>query len=383
MNDEYEKASIVVLSVQQKRAAGQIITDEEVVAAHPQLRDALIPLLRRERRVDSLDVERQTLVPPIIRETDSAMLPSQFAQTYAAPEDAAPEPSAHVSSADPATPTTRATVVQEDQALRATKASPTNNSHDSKNAPTDASEREDRRTQDSERTRPDKANVPSDESPRIAPSGHPADTPHAAPTLAFRPTVRAPMGTLTLWHDDADSFTLYPVMDDRFLIGRTVGDVTIPHDFRMSAKHAELQRRPTQEGFGWFLVDADSTNGTFIRVERVLINDGDEVLLGNERYRFVNRDDVVGLKHLSPDGEKMWTFQSKSAWVGRDYDNLACFQSDPFLDRQHALLRRSRRGWTIQDNHSLNGVWFRVTDVQLLQTCSFQLGEQRFGFTPG
>jgi pSer/pThr/pTyr-binding forkhead associated (FHA) protein len=72
-------------------------------------------------------------------------------------------------------------------------------------------------------------------------------------------------------------------------IGRRAGNTLVfPNDAYISGKHAEI----TTDATGTYLTDTGSTNGTFVNgqrlvaQERQLLLEGDEVQLGQTRYRF-------------------------------------------------------------------------------------------------
>ena len=67
------------------------------------------------------------------------------------------------------------------------------------------------------------------------------------------------------------------------VIGRTIGDITFPHDDYMSGCHARIATR----GEKVMLIDEDSRNGSFIRIKKeVEIKPGDFVLLGKQLFRY-------------------------------------------------------------------------------------------------
>lgn len=200
-------------------------------------------------------------------------------------------------------------------------------------------------------------------------------------TPLYRPSVRPPMAVVQLYHDGLTSYTTYPIFNERFRIGRTDGDLVVAHDFWMSGKHAEIQRRLSGNAFQWFLVDLKSTNGTFVQAERAKLKHNDELFLGQERYRFLEEDESASLLHVTKGDAAQWRLYSSPARIGRTPDApMQCFVTDPYLDPVHAELVRERDGsWAIQDHESRNGVWIRIRrETELFNQCSFQLGEQRF-----
>lgn len=79
------------------------------------------------------------------------------------------------------------------------------------------------------------------------------------------------------------------VTEATITIGRRAGNTLVfPNDAYISGKHAEI----TTDATGTYLTDTGSTNGTFVNgqrlaaQERQLLLEGDEVQLGQTRYRF-------------------------------------------------------------------------------------------------
>lgn len=201
-------------------------------------------------------------------------------------------------------------------------------------------------------------------------------------TTPFHPVIRPPMAVIKLYHDGGQSFNPYPIMSDRFLIGRQEGDLIIPHDVRMSSRHAEIHRRLESGAYHWYLVDQGSRNGTFVRAGRVALKNDDEIIIGKEYYRFISQNGAIGLANVSGTPGEPWWFDSNTVWLGRDMPTgLSSLTNDEFVDKKHALLQLSSGGvWILKDTGSLNGIWYRVPEVELTRSCAFQLGEQRFGF---
>lgn len=240
-------------------------------------------------------------------------------------------------------------------------------------------------------------------------------------TAPFRPLHRPPMALLCVLFDGDPGGEIIPLRADRYVIARTEGDIRIPHDPQISKKqHAELSRVPADGGgFRWQLADLGSTNGTFVRVDRLQLHPGTEVLIGRTRYRFeaaitaptpvapppppvetmqtvlpgaapLTRsvggvrppDPAPALVEVTPgdDGAKV-TLIRDEYWVGRDHNECGIVPADdPFVSPKHARLSRDANGrWQMQNNRSVNGLWIRlVKPLEVKTSCRFQLGEQRF-----
>lgn len=339
MSDAKQQALQIAQQIARRRAAGETIADEDVLREHPHLQDELAEQLRRVRflaqaREQSLN---QTMMSPI----------------PAAPEFdrlAADDPDDDFDADTPdSMPDIRVTQREADlfsamSDIRTTQAVPT-----------------------------------------TGPVAVPSDTPPQPPAgvQRYRPVHRPPTALLAIYRDNMQSFHLHWLCHDRCVIGRTDCDVVIPHDFHMSSRHAEIQRRAVANGYRWFLVDLESTNGTFVRVDRARLDTGDELLLGGERYRFQAAANRGQLTHTTPDGQQsVFELQPSGEWLGREQgEQFAPFQQDPFLEPRHAYVSLKDKGrWTIKDAGSMNGVWYRIREVELARTCGFQLGEQRFAF---
>ena len=92
-----------------------------------------------------------------------------------------------------------------------------------------------------------------------------------AGTMTFRPTRRPPMATLCILDDGRDDGEWVRIRGDKVVIGRTEGDVCIPHDTMISSRHAEIIRQAVQGSYRWYLKDLKSTNGTYVRVAGAML----------------------------------------------------------------------------------------------------------------
>jgi pSer/pThr/pTyr-binding forkhead associated (FHA) protein len=234
-----------------------------------------------------------------------------------------------------------------------------------------------------------------------------AAVPAPPETPAFRPTQRPALALLIILDDGRDDGETIRIRADRFVIGRTDGDLCIAHDALISSRHAELSRALGDGEPLWLLTDLDSTNGTFVRIGSAVLKSGHEFILGRSRYRFDagGTDDappsnpgvpagatrtwqaerqlvaVPSLIEQSPTGDGARLPLTKSEyWIGRDA--RACTivpRGDPYVCPRHARLYRDEKNrWHLANHHSVNGVWLRVEKMQLDRGCQFLLGEQRF-----
>ncbi len=108
----------------------------------------------------------------------------------------------------------------------------------------------------------------------------------ARSAVPFRPTVRSPVAVLTVLDDGKTDGESIRIRDHRFIIGRTEGDLRIPLDGRISARHVELTYQVVGGLHRWVVTDLQSTHGMFVRVSRTALADKAEFLVGNGRYRF-------------------------------------------------------------------------------------------------
>jgi hypothetical protein len=245
-------------------------------------------------------------------------------------------------------------------------------------------------------------------------AGAPAAKPSSPASSAspYRPTLRAPVALLTVLDDGKSDGEVLRLRTDRFVIGRAEGDFLIPHDSLISARHLEITRHRAGEQYRWVITDLKSTNGLFVRCSRIALVDQAEFLVGKGRYRFeapglpntlddpgadVQRGstnalgtDVAALLHpalIELLGEKMLSrlpLAKPEYWIGSHPACSICRVDDPFVEPQHVRLRREANGaWQAQNNKAPNGLWLRVPQVTVTDSCSFQIGEQRFRLKVG
>ena len=223
----------------------------------------------------------------------------------------------------------------------------------------------------------------------------------------FRPILRPPTPILTVCDDGSESGESVRIRKDRFVIGRTEGDLVIPHDTQISGRHAELRQSLVKEKHRWSLVDLKSTNGTYVRVGQAILEHGQEFLVGCTRFRFESQPAAGSAppKPTSPaeQSTRFWqapgsvghtaaivelTSAGTGALLAGQPRELAGQGRRMLSNRpvqgcrrrvRHARIRRQDDGrWMLENNKSVNGVWLRVEQISFKGTCRFLLGEQKF-----
>jgi pSer/pThr/pTyr-binding forkhead associated (FHA) protein len=225
----------------------------------------------------------------------------------------------------------------------------------------------------------------------------------------FRPSLRVPMAVLTAFDDGRNEGEQFRLRENKFVIGRTEGDLIIPHDNMISSRHVEITRQQVAGEWRWLVTDLKSTNGMFVRVLKSVLTDRAEFLVGSGRYRFLglSSDPAVTTDHVSMeqarnstqawggDGavaalpslvELVGTLASNRIvlarsdyWIGTDPSCSICRINDPYCEGRHARIFRDSKGnWQVEQNKSVNGLWFRLPQVYAESTIQFQIGEQRF-----
>jgi FHA domain len=232
----------------------------------------------------------------------------------------------------------------------------------------------------------------------------------ARSAVPYRPTVRPPVAILTVFDDGRTDGELIRIRDHRFIIGRTEGDLCLPLDGRISAKHLEITHQVVGGLHRWVVTDLQSTHGLFVRVSKTALADKAEFLVGNGRYRFdapvadagptldhepnqggfsgtVGWND--GASTIRPPavteligseiGNRMLLIKHEY-WIGSDPSCPICRPDDPFCEPRHVRLYRggSRGGWHAEHNKTQNGLWMRMPQIAVESTARFQIGEQQF-----
>ncbi|QDV32586.1 FHA domain-containing protein [Tautonia plasticadhaerens] len=226
-------------------------------------------------------------------------------------------------------------------------------------------------------------------------------------TRPFRPSIRPPIALLRVLDDGDQEGQDLRIRSSPFVIGRSEGDLLIPHDPGISGRHVELSRAFEDGAHRWLLRDLQSTNGTFVRVSHSQLRDDQELLIGGIRLRFSTAvpgastastaadrpgatrkwdapgrppASVAAMVVLTPGGDgPRLPISGDEAWIGRDPSACSVVLDDPMVSPRHARVARDARGrWTIHNERSLNGLWLRIREIDLIRGGQFQCGEQRF-----
>lgn len=240
------------------------------------------------------------------------------------------------------------------------------------------------------------------------PSGAPAVQP-AKPSGGeppYRPLIRPLVPRLTLLDDgDLVGGETIRLREAVTVIGRTEGDVRLPHDPLVSGRHAEIVREGGARPHRWLLRDLGSSNGTFVRCARTVLRPDSLVMLGGRRFRFQPAPAASGgeaaagctlavdVAAMRPGGWPTLVELGQAAGglelrlaghdltIGQPGLGNAIEIADPLLAQRHARVICDPAGrWVLEALPSVNGVWAQVMAVQLAGTCRFQIGEQRFLF---
>ncbi|HJQ68028.1 MAG TPA: zinc ribbon domain-containing protein [Blastocatellia bacterium] len=92
--------------------------------------------------------------------------------------------------------------------------------------------------------------------------------------------------SLRLITEGGEAGAAYALERRKTTIGRSRADITFPHDGFMSGLHAQIVERDGR----YYLVDENSRNGTFIRLqEEIELKSGDMLIVGKQVFKFEKR----------------------------------------------------------------------------------------------
>lgn len=228
--------------------------------------------------------------------------------------------------------------------------------------------------------------------------------------VQFRPVQRPPMAMIELLDDGADHGEEIRIRGDNLTIGRTAADVVIPHDSQISGNHVRISRRLVNAEYHWFLTDLSSTNGTFLRVTRSILQPVVPIIIGSYRYGYrpaaaPGGNEPTGetpagtrgwkapsaadlkrmtaaLVRIAADGTEIdFPLPGEAAKIGSDSSQCQIVISDdPTVNPVHAVIQMTDKGLMIEDRKSVNGLWTAISERRLGNSATVQVGEQRIRF---
>lgn len=212
------------------------------------------------------------------------------------------------------------------------------------------------------------------------------------------------MPSLVVIAQDGTIGRRYSLTQAQMDIGRSEGDILLPDDRFVCARHGRLlvQERHIS------IRDLDSVNGIFRRVRgSVRLETGDTLLLGLEVLRFdvlppseqtlntaVDRGTQVfgtpvgpryaRLTERSMEGisRSIFVLAREETILGREVGDIV-FSSDPFMSRRHASITRSPDdgSFNLVDLGSSNGTFLRIRGhAELLAGDHLRIGQHLFRF---
>jgi len=199
----------------------------------------------------------------------------------------------------------------------------------------------------------------------------------------------------------------YPIVDDQTDIGREEGNIVLPNDPYVGARHARLTRRNGR----FFVRDLESVNGVYVRLRSAeRLQHGDLVLIGLEVLRFeVVSDAEKGLSPAVERGTQIFGSPSAArhmrlcqrtvegvtrdvyyptrdeAVVGREQGDIV-FTNDPFMSRRHAAITRDPNTGTfsLRDLGSSNGTYLAIrSERELTPGDHVRIGQHLFRLDVG
>ena len=210
----------------------------------------------------------------------------------------------------------------------------------------------------------------------------------------YRPAHRPATPILYMMDDNQVTGEAIRLRAAQTLIGRGRGDITVPNDAHVSERHVEIRRELVDGRYRWHLNDLKSTNGTYVRILKQDLAEGDCLLFGERYFRFSIFDPepqtndptrYALVQFAQGKGETRRLFMldpDKANLIGREQQDFeGNVWDDSFLDSEHAELTCSEGFWKVEDLGSLNGTWVRTQAFELVDGISFQLGGQRFTFS--
>lgn len=144
-------------------------------------------------------------------------------------------------------------------------------------------------------------------------------------------------------------------------LGRSAGDYIFRQDAFMSGRHAKVQYSDD----GYWLDDAGSRNGTFLRIrEDSKLHENDIVLAGQQLLRFehdpVTLQPRLRLQLNNGDLAATYELTRPTTTIGRTHGEI-CFADDAAMADVHARIERRGDECYVVDCGSRNGTFLRLT----------------------
>ena len=251
------------------------------------------------------------------------------------------------------------------------------------------------------------------------------EIPNSEPPIEpFRPRHRPPMARLILFDDGSVEGELFRIRDASTSVGRKNCSVNIQHDEMVSDRHLVIERECKNGEYRWTIRDLNSETGLWVRVRRIELKDGTEFLLGGQRFYFqdsapIDLDTRTAMLARIENGSYSGTasvpgnayaklsrtaFVSNDAalknplvvsqnrvnsltlidgeyWIGRGPEAAMRVPDDPFLASKHVCVaKESGTAWIARTAGAPNGMWVRMKQINVNNSCTFQIGEQRCRF---
>ena len=192
------------------------------------------------------------------------------------------------------------------------------------------------------------------------------------------------------WSLEGGDLKLGRLMDDEEAAGERV--ISFPdHCKFISGQHAIFKK----DADGYWIYDLGSKNGTTIagkRIEKSKLMDGDEVDVGSVVFKVKihapgqgapQRTCAISVEKGPRVGEK-WQFQEGELLVGREIEGervVSFAGSESSISTEHAVFRRVRNGFWVQDKGSKNGTFVngrRVESQELKDGDHVEIGSATF-----
>lgn len=182
--------------------------------------------------------------------------------------------------------------------------------------------------------------------------------------------------------DGSESDTTHELRDATTVVGRSTGQVRVPDDSTLSARHAAFE----MDGDTCAVSDLDSTNGTFVSVrDRERLRPGDIVLVGSQRLFYRHAEKPKGafeLVQVLRGGRrgKAYLLGREHLVIGRREGELR-FPDDRLLSGRHAEIAWDGHGHVVRDLGSRNRTFLLVTGRRDLRDGDrIVLGRQLFEY---